>query len=275
MRAQIGFALAPLLHTQHRNHALVIGYGTGTSSRVLHDAGFKQLDVVDLSADIVHMANKHFPKINGRVTERPGVNTYITDGRNFLLLQDRQYDLIGMEISSIWFAGAASLYNREFYGLAKRRLRPHGVLQQWMQLHHISPFDVTRILASVRSEFRYVWLHLIGRQGIIVASDDPSTRPTAGNAALLRKTPSLDSVLAILGADPATLLGGLLLDPAGTDRLLSSFGLPEKYWVSTDDNLRLEYDTPKGNALDGTRSFNGNVNFIGRFSASRPDRNIR
>jgi hypothetical protein len=183
------------------------------------------------------------------------------------MLQEREYDLIGMEISSIWFAGAASLYNQEFYRLAKRRLRPNGVLQQWMQLHHIGNNDVLRILGSVRAEFRYVWLYLIGGQGIIVASNDVGAGPSRANAEFLKKTSSLAPLLAILGEDPATLLDSQLLDPVGTDRLLSAFGVAPERWVSTDDNLFLEYNTPRGNVLDGPASHQANKEFIVKHSA--------
>jgi len=44
IKAQAGFALAPLLHTSRRDRALVIGYGTGQSAYTLHAAGFAQLD---------------------------------------------------------------------------------------------------------------------------------------------------------------------------------------------------------------------------------------
>ena len=40
------------------------------------------------------------------------------------------------------FAGAANLYNREFYRLVHDRLGRGGVLQQWVQLHHIAIEDV-------------------------------------------------------------------------------------------------------------------------------------
>jgi hypothetical protein len=241
---------------------LVIGYGTGVSARTLHTAGFRQLDVVDLSADVIRLANKHFASVNERVTEQPGVTSYITDGRNFLMLQERRYDLIGMEISSIWFAGASSLYNREFYQLVKRRLEPHGVLQQWMQLHHIDNHDVLRILGSVRAEFSHVWLYVIGGQGIIVATNDPAAVPQARNADLLRSTPALKPLLEIFQRDPVTLLQARMMDPAGTDRFLNAFGVPAEVWVSTDDNLFLEYSTPKGNAADGSKSFESNIRFI-------------
>ena len=265
MTAQIGFAVAPLLHTPARNRALVIGYGTGVSSRTLHEAGFQSLDIADLSADIVRLANTHFADINATVSTRPGVHTHITDGRNFLLLQERAYDLVSMEVTSIWFAGAASLYNREFYQLVKKRLRPDGVLQQWVQLHHISPLDLLYILGSVRTEFSHVWVYYIGGQGIIVATNDPRRSPAPENFRLLQSTASFAPLLAQLDASYQTIASAILLNPAGTDRLLGSFSAPASRWVSTDDNLFLEYSTPKGNVLDGQQSLNRNVAFLKKY----------
>lgn len=266
--AQVGIGLSPLLHTPARGSALVIGYGTGMSARVIADAGFRELEIVELSADIVRLANRHFADLNARVSERSGVRTYITDGRNFLMLQPRRYDLVSIEISSIWFAGAAALYNREFYQLVKRRLAPHGVLQQWVQLHHVGTTDILHILSSVRVEFEYVWLYFIGNQGVIVATNNPDARPTVQNAALIDATPTLKGILASIGGSARDLLQTRLLDPAATDRFLSGFGMPAPFWVSTDDNLKLEYSTPKGNVLDGAASIERNIELLLKFAAA-------
>jgi hypothetical protein len=40
--------------------------------------------------------------------------------------------------------------------------------------------------------------------------------------------------------------------------------------VSTDDNLRLEYSTPKGNALDGRASLSHNIEKIRAHSQPAP-----
>lgn len=266
MLAQVGFALSPLLHAAHRDRALVIGFGTGVSARTLHAAGFKELDIVDLSADILRLAATYFAKVNDDVIRKPGVRTHVTDGRNFLMLQERRYDVVSMEVSSIWFAGAASLYNREFYALVKRRLAPHGVLQQWMQLHHLTPIDVLYIMGSVRAEFEYVWLYLVGGQGMIIASNDANAAATAENVAKLDATPALKPLL--YDGSAASLLKTRLLDPAATDRLLDVFGVPLLFWVSTDDNLFLEYSTPKGNALDGGATRDQNLEFIRGYGGS-------
>jgi len=260
--AQAGFALSPLLHTDARGRALVIGYGTGMSARVLHDAGFRELEIVDLSADIVRLANEHFGSINAGVTARPGVSTHITDGRNFLLLHDRQYDVVSMELTSIWFAGAAALYNREFYQLVKRRLGARGVMQQWVQLHHAHPRDILYILGSMRAEFRYVWLYEIGGQGVLVASNSPDAAPNAEYLKQLERAEALKSLYRLYGGSLKQLPEKRLLDPSAIDELLAAFRLPPSHWVSTDDNLILEYSTPRGNALDGARSYQLNIELL-------------
>ncbi len=269
VKAQAGISIAPLLHLGTRDRALVIGYGTGMSARVLRDAGFASMDIADLSADIVQLANRHFGDLNARVSELPGVHTYITDGRNLLMLQREHYDLVAMEISSIWFAGTASLYNRDFYEMVRERLMPHGVLQQWVQLHHIRPIDLFYVLGSVRSVFRHVWLYYIGGQGVIVASNDPSAAKTAENVRKLDRTPGLGRFLSLYGNSSRQLLDMLILDPEGMDRYLASQGVPLELLISTDDNLFLEYGTPKGNALTA-ESLTQNLKFLQSFSRPGP-----
>ena len=266
MVAQIGFAMAPLLHNDRRESALVIGYGTGITSRVMHDAGFAQLDIVDLSADVLRLANRHMHSINAHVTEKPGVKTFVTDGRNFLLLSRQQYDVISMEISSIWFAGAASLYNREFYRLASTHLHSDGVLQQWMQIHHMAPSDLLYILGSVRAEFRYVWLYVIGDQGIVVATNSAQAVPSEAHVAAIDGRAEMHSEVAHYGGSAARLIDSLLLDPDGIDRLLGASGVGREHYVSNDDNAHLEYSTPKGNALDAGQTMETNMAMLKKFS---------
>ena len=244
MVAQESFALIPILHTSSRNNALVIGYGTGMSASVLYDQGFKKLDIVELSKDVVDLADKYFHELNKRVSSQPEVSMIYTDGRNYLLTQDESYDLISMEISSIWFAGAANLYNKEFYSIAKKRLTREGVLQQWVQLHHMQPLDLIYIVNTVRSEFKYVWIYFSGGQGIIVASNS--------DASLNRYNalePAKGESLTALKQKEDGLRDRMIISPKGVDILAASFDPSLSFLISTDTNLYLEYSTPKGNAL--------------------------
>lgn len=266
MVAQAGFALAPLMHVSARESALVIGYGTGHTAHTLKEAGFSQLDIAELSPDIYVLANRHFGDLNGRVTEQEGVQAYVTDGRNFLLLTRNRYDLISMEISSIWFAGAAALYSADYYRLAQARLKPEGVLQQWMQIHHASPMDILHVVGSVRAVFQYVWIYFIGGQAIIVASDADLSAVVEGNLQHLDKTTNLATLKAASGGSFRPVAEALLLAPSEVDRMLGSQVLPASYFVSNDDNMYLEYSTPRGNALDSEGSRSQNLAFLLQYS---------
>jgi len=191
----------------------------------------------------------------------------VTDGRNLLLLQPASYDLISIEITSIWFAGAANLYNREFYQLAKARLAGNGVLQQWIQLHHMRPLDMLYVLGSIRAEFRFVWIYLLGDQGIIVAANDPAARPDASRIALVEHAPELRNIVALYDGGLQEVASSVLLSPRGVDLYLGSFDLPREAWISTDDNLLLEYGTPRGNSLKGPESLARNVGMLREFEA--------
>jgi spermidine synthase len=245
MQAQASFALLPLLHTEKRKNALVIGYGTGMTAQVLHEQNFDHIDIAELSADLVGLANKYFDTINHGVTNKKSVDLHFTDGRNFLLTQSKKYDLISIELTSIWFAGAANLYNKDFYDLTRTRLQEGGVLQQWVQLHHMNQMDLIYILGSIRSEFKYVWVYFSGGQGVVVASNSKRAVDNERAVQLLEKSPSTG----VYKLDVREIQKRLIADPARIDALLSEFDPTLQSIVSTDANLYLEYSTPKGNAV--------------------------
>jgi spermidine synthase len=251
MAAQAHFALYPLLHAAGRERALVIGLGTGVTAAVIHAAGFERLEVAELSADLAALARRYFGHVNDRVLDAPGVELFVTDGRNLLRVRETRYDLISMEVSSIWFAGAANLYNREFYELARRRLSPGGVLQQWLQLHHISPTDVASVLVTLRSEFEHVRLYWGGAQGVLVASQEPLALAREEVAALGARPAMLPFLDLLERDDLESFANDCLLEAAGVDAFVAMvaevLGVPPGALISTDRNRRLEYSTPRGN----------------------------
>ena len=262
--AQRAFAHVPLLHQPKRDDVLVIGYGTGNSAHTLHEAGFTQLDIAELSPDIVALADRHFGDINGKVSQQANVQMYYSDGRNYLLTQNKRYDLISMELTSIWFAGAANLYNREFYQLAKARLNDDGVLQQWVQLHHMRSLDLLYILNTLRQEFRYVWLYVIGGQGVLVASNSSQA------LTLHHLNGQAVTDVQALNEEERALLGGMVLEPEDVDYLAQKLRVPQ-FFVATDNNLYLEYSTPKGNALPD-EVFTSNIGMLENLHNERIER---
>ncbi|MGC4123167.1 MAG: fused MFS/spermidine synthase [Myxococcales bacterium] len=266
VEAQYSFGLFPLLHTAQRGNALVVGYGTGTSAHVVRSAGFARLDVAELSRDIVSLADRYFSHVNGRVLEDPSVRLHVTDGRNLLLLSKERYDLVSMEISSIWFAGAAMLYGQDFYRLVREHLAPGGVFQQWVQLHHITSEAMLTVLVTFRREFPHSYLYFRGGQGVLVGCAE-ACPPTPEVEAKLTGEPRLKAMIPAEGLK--SLHQQVLLDPARFDRLLASLeerGYSLDEYTSTDDNLLLEYATPKGNALGGEQSVRRNLSLLSKLT---------
>jgi spermidine synthase len=251
MEAQRLFAHYPSIFVPRFDRALVIGLGTGTTLGTLAAYPWKMLEVVEISPAIVDAARRYFTVPNRRVLDDPRLSLYIADGRNHLLVKDRKFDLISMELSSIWFAGASSLYTREFYELARTRLHEDGIFQQWMQLHHVYRRDFATVVNTLRQSFRHVALFYGGRQGILVASQ----KPLAASKARLAELEALPDVLATepAGRKLTALIEDVLVVDAGLDAFLEESaqqaGVPREELVATDENLYLEYRTPRGNVL--------------------------
>ena len=248
MTAQHGFANLPMLFVREPKTALVIGLGTGTTTGALAAYPFERIDVAELSPAIVEAAHDFFAGVNRGVLDDPRVNVLREDGRNVLLVRQGDYDLVSIELTSIWFAGAGNLYNKEFYEIARRRLRPGGILQQWVQLHHTTRREIAVTLATARAVFPHAMLFVRGEQGILVLSMEPLEASRARLAALEAR----EEVGEILAGGH---LEDGLADAVLADETLDAFiaevagehGLAEASLISTDDNLKLEYATPRNN----------------------------
>jgi len=243
MVAQTSFALVPMQYVSHFDRALVIGLGTGRTASVVEAMGFRAVDVAEIAPGIVAAARDFFPRVNHRVLDEPNVSLFLEDGRNLLLLRDTTYDLVTLELTSVWFAGVTNLYSREFYALARDRLREGGVLQQWIQLHHITLVEITSVLSTVHDVFPNVSFFVLGGQGLIVASLSPEEVQPAfvehvrtGRAAALLEVPDDTAVLTLLASSR-------VLAPADVDRMSRAPGVR----LNTDSSRFLEYATPRYN----------------------------
>lgn len=243
MAAQRRFAHYPSLYVRNFDRALVVGLGTGVTLGAVAAYPWKHIDVAEISPAIVESSRRFFEKESRFALSDPRVRLHMNDGRNILFLSAQTYDLITIELTSVWFAGASSLYSREFYQLVASRLGAAGILQQWIQLHHIHPREVASIIKTLQHVFPHVALFEGGGQGILVASQaELSIAPN--QLAQLGSLPSIQESLG--GRSLSSLTDDVLLDDAGVGRFLAATPAIE----STDDNLYLEFSTPKGNVLD-------------------------
>jgi spermidine synthase len=68
------------------------------------------------------------------------------------------------------FAGVNALYSKEFYELVASRLRPGGVVAQWVPFHLLSPHDAQAIAATFHAvlDDSLLWVDPVDFTGILV-----------------------------------------------------------------------------------------------------------
>jgi spermidine synthase len=237
---QFGVAAIPCLYAAHLDWALLIGLGTGHTAGILKELGVGQLDIAELSPGIVRAADADFQSVNFNVLHDPSVTYSLEDGRNLLLTNPkRRYDIITVEITSIWFAGATNVFSKEFFELARRRLQPDGALQQWVQLNRNSPTEIGSVIATARAVFPYVSYHAYGGQGMLIAANRPIVQTEERNEILVSRFSKR------YGPEHARRLVDELshseiLSEAGVEALIHGLNPV----INTDHNRFIEYSTP-------------------------------
>jgi spermidine synthase len=131
MEAFLGF-IPYALHSEPRS-AFVVGFGGGTTTRILADTELDEIRVVELEPAVVEAG--HFVK-GGPVSalSDPRVAISYNDARNVLVVEDQKYDIIVSQPSHPWLAGSAGLFSQEFWQITKSRLNNGGVFAQWVNL---------------------------------------------------------------------------------------------------------------------------------------------
>lgn len=233
---QIMLGQVPLTAAPRQDRVMVIGLGSGVTlgSVLLHPV--KEVECVELE-DAVVQASHFFNRYNGRPLHDPRVRLIVNDARNHLLVTDQQYDVVISEPSNPWIPGAAALFTREFFELARARLSPEGVFCQWIQLYELQPTDLQVILRSLKTVFPYLHVFRVESDAILLAT----TYPLRFDAATLlqRVTPQVRKDLAQIGITGAEDLlahywiGGEELNQA----------VPEGP-LNTDDNMYIEFRAP-------------------------------
>jgi spermidine synthase len=145
----------PLALQKHPHDGLVICFGMGTTFRSMVSWGINTT-VVDLTRAVVDSFG-FFHKDANAVLASPNARVVIDDGRRFLQRTDQMFDVITIDPPPpVEAAGSSLLYSKEFYEVAKRHLRPDGILQQWVPEKLNETQTSEAIARSLMLSFPYV-----------------------------------------------------------------------------------------------------------------------
>jgi len=158
--------------------ALVICFGIGTTFRSLHSWGIPvtAVELVPSVPRLFYFFHSDAPE----VLKSPLSHIVIDDGRRYLERTTQQYDVITIDPPPpVEAAGSSLLYSEDFYTVIRQRLRPGGILQQWLPIG--DPEDVAAVALALRRSFPYVRVFAFGKNwGFhFLASDRPLPVRTA------------------------------------------------------------------------------------------------
>ncbi len=245
---QLGCAYLPRFLRPDAKAVCVIGLGSGTTAGA--SLLFPETKVTCFEIEpAVYAASRLFSRINHSPWTSNRFQIVFDDARSAIARSTESYDLIISEPSNPWMAGVSSLYTQDFYERAKRRLRPGGIMVQWVQTYNFTTSEFNLILRTLQGVFPRVALMRISiADTLLVASTDklvPSAEQLDAAQRLVDSVQDIENDLTeYFGTkDVRTLLlRHFVLDQAGLRRLRAS---DDEQVVNTDLNMRLEFDAPR------------------------------
>lgn len=152
---------------------LDICFGMGTTFRSALRLGL-HTDAVDLSPSVPQQMPVFYADAP-QYLHNPLARIITADGRNYVKLTSRRYDLVTVDPPPpIQAAGAAVLYTQEFYADAHHALRAGGVMLQWLYFG-VDLDQFREHLRTFRSVFAHVLVLFTPRSGgvYMLGSDAP------------------------------------------------------------------------------------------------------
>jgi predicted membrane-bound spermidine synthase len=224
-----------LLHPQPER-VLVIGYGAGVTTAMIAAApGVQQIEVAEIVPEVIEAA-RYFEHLNHGVLRDPRVRVVANDGRNHLLLGGPPFDVITCDPVHPLY-GSAPLYSLDYFKLCRRRLRPGGVVCQYLPLHRMPTREFRRAIATFDAAFGETWVLFGLGHAMLVGGDRPLDLDWNRWQRVLDEHGWPADLAASALATPAQIAALLQLDPDACRRL--ALGPP-----STDLHPRLEFLAP-------------------------------
>jgi spermidine synthase len=140
--------------TVNKQNVLVIGCGAGvTAGAVSISPALERETIAEIEPLVPKVVSTYFGEHNYNVVTNPKVHVEIDDARHFILTTDQKFDAITSDPLDPWVKGAATLYTKEFFEVAKSKLKPGGVMTLFVQLYESNTEAVKSEVATFMQAF--------------------------------------------------------------------------------------------------------------------------
>lgn len=247
--------LPMLLHPDPRR-VFVLGTGTGMTlgATSIHPE-VERLVLGEIEEGMLGVG-RTFARWNSNVLDNPKLKVVLNDGRNFLATTREQFDVISTDPIHPWSGGAGYLYTREFFDSAAERLAPGGIACQWLPLYELSVHEVKTVVRTFATSFRHVMVWVTYYDAVLVGSNDPIVVDEAALARRMSFAPIREDLAPIQMSTAEDLLSFFVMGTSGA----RAFGRAGD--LNTDDNLVLEFSSPRWQGVFGLEA--ENVRALGR-----------
>jgi len=242
---QLMIGYIPLLLNPAAKSVAVIGLGTGMTAKAVGAFPIREIEILEIEPAMAEAA-RYFDDFNEKILDDPRVQLVFADGRNYILATPKLYDVITSEPSNPWIAGVANLYTREFYEVAKSKLRENGIFAQWFHNYSMSLDDFRMVFRTFGEVFPHVSVWELGEEDyLLVGSKKEQVFDYTALTEVYSKNQTLQEDFKDLGL---TDIDGVLSFYRMGRKELMAFS--KGAGVNTDDGAQLEYSAPKNVGYD-------------------------
>jgi predicted membrane-bound spermidine synthase len=222
------FTYLPMALNPDISNALLISFGTGSTAKSLTGmGGIQQIDIVDISKDILELSSVVYDSPKDNPLNDPRVTVHLEDGRYYLQTTTKRFDLITSEPPPPWNYGVVNLYTQEHFQSIYNHLTPGGMATYWLPVNQLTQAETVSILKAFSNVFADCSVWSGAGFELIVLGRRPPCRPvTDKGIAQLWNNPAVSPELKALGLEYPEQLGTLLLADARGVKELTRDGLP-------------------------------------------------
>lgn len=248
VKTQQALGFVPLLmHAKPPEAVLLIGYGSGTTASVITQfPSVKSIIVCELEPAVL-AANSFFRSANRDVLDNKRVKVVTADARYVLMSSSQTYDVIVSQPADPWLPGSSSLFTREFWETARHKLKPDGLLCQWVQLYSIAPEHLVILCKTFQTVFPNCYIiHPEGAGEVLLIGVNGETIADDSALGSRMSESGIKELLVSVGCDlPATLKKWTLKGPEQMREFILRNERAGSVAINTDDRLLTEYALPK------------------------------
>ena len=229
----------PLLFHSSPQDVCLIGVGSGITAGSVLRHPIQSLVLLEIESAVVK-ASHYFDQVNHRPLLDPRTQLMVADGRTYLTFTDRQFDVIISEPSNPWMTGVSNLFTQEFFLTCREKLRPGGILAQWVQLYGMPSEDLKSMLGTLLSVFPHVQVFCSIEESdlIIIASESPLPL----DVSVFMDRIGEEQVTADLARIKVHHMADLLSYFKIGEREIQAFASDSI--LNTDDNAHIEFSAP-------------------------------